>query len=100
MSSIERQLAEAAEQIYVPCSTLFSQCPRKVHFCIKERPDEVCGVALRVGRAGTRGNDPPIYRLKLKTSMTRFKTVTLAGFFVLEKEVFIPYQLWRRRRRR
>ena len=100
MPNIERQPAGATEQMYVPASIPFEQSQRKVPIALSERPDQVCGVAQRVGRTGTRESDPAIYRLKLKTSLASFKSAVLPGFFVLERGVFIPYEQWRRRRRR
>ncbi len=100
MPHIEKQPVGATEQTYVPASIPFEQSQRKVPFASRERPDRICGVAHRVGRAGTRESDPPIYRLKLNTSLASFKTAVLPGFFVLEREVFIPCEQWRRHRRR
>ena len=99
MPHLEEQPVGTNEQTYVLASIPFEQTQRKVPFAIRERPDQICGVAQRVGRVGPRESDPPIYRLKLKTSMARFKTAVLTGFFVLERGVFIPYEKWLRRRR-
>ena len=100
MPHIEKQPVAANGQTYVPASIPFEQAQRKVPFATSDKPDHICGVAVRVGRVGTRESDPPIYRLKLKTSLASFKTTVLPGFFVLEREVFIPCEQWRRHRRR
>ena len=96
----EKQPVGGTEQSYVPASIPFEQSQRKVPFATSDKPDHICGVAVRVGRAGTRESDPPIYRLKLNTSLASFKTAVLPGFFVLERGVFIPCEQWRRHRRR
>ncbi len=100
MPHIEKQPVAANGQTYVPASIPFEQSQRKVPFAVRERPDQICGVAQRVGRAGTRESDPPIYRLKLKTSLASFKTAVLPGFFVLKQGVFIPCEQWQRHRKR
>ena len=100
MPHTERQPAGTTEQTFVPASIPFEQSQRRVPLATRERPDQICGVALRVGRAGTSERDPPIYRLKLKVSLLSFKSSVLPGYFVLERGVFIPCDQWRRRRRR
>ena len=100
MPNLEEQPQGAIEQRFVPASIPFEQSQRKVPLATRERPDQICGFAQRVGRAGTRESDPPIYRLKLKTSPASWKTTVLPGFFVLEQGVFLPCEKWRRRRRR
>jgi hypothetical protein len=100
MPRIEKRLVGVTEQTYVPASIPFEQSQRKMPFATRENPDDICGVAVRVGWAGTRESDPPIYRLKLKTSLASFKTAVLPGFFVLKQGVFIPCEQWRRHRKR
>ena len=100
MPHIEKQPVGVTEHTYVPASVPFEQSQRKVPFASRERPDLICGVAVRVGRVGTKESDPPIYRLKLKTSLASLKTAVLPGFFVLKQGVFIPSEQWRRHRKR
>ncbi len=66
----EKQPVGGTEQSYVPASIPFEQSQRKVPFATSDKPDHICGVAV------------------------------LPGFFVLEREVFIPCEQWRRHRRR
>ncbi len=61
MSSTEEQPTDADEQIYIPACILLTQGPRKIPLATRERPDEVYGFALRVGRTGTCANDLPLY---------------------------------------
>ena len=100
MPDIEKQPVRATEQTYIPASIPFEQSQRKVPFATRENPDDICGMAVRIGWAGTGESDPPIYRLKLKTSLASLKTTVLPGFFVLKQGVFIPCEQWRRHRRR
>ena len=83
-----------------PASEVAASSWRKVPFATGENPDNPCGMAVRVGRAGTRESDPPVYRLKLKTGLASFKTAVLPGFFVLKEGVFIPCERWQRRQRK
>ena len=82
-----------------PTDAEFPAFLRKVAFATRENPDDICGVALQVGRAGTGKSDPPIYRLKLKASLG-LKSLVLPGFFVLNRGVFIPCEQWKRHRKR
>jgi hypothetical protein len=59
-----------------------------------DAPDQVCGVARRVGYTGSTPNAPAIYRLRVKTEGKR-RTMTLAGFFIVENGAFVEYDRWR-----
>src|SRR5437762_4353176 len=56
-------------------------------------PDQICGVAQRVGYTGKQENDLAIYRLKVKTG-NNLPVITLPGFFVLEQGIFVDYEQW------
>lgn len=58
-----------------------------------DAPDQVCGVAQRVGYTGKQENDLTIYRLKIKTGIN-LSILTLPGFFVLEQGIFVDYEQW------
>lgn len=64
---------------------------RKVVLARLEAPNQVCGVAQRVGYTGTRETDLAIYRLRVRQSSDR-QAATLPGFFVLEDGIFLAYQ--------
>ncbi len=56
-------------------------------------PDQVCGIALRVGYTGKQDNDLAMYRLKVKAGHN-LSVITLPGFFVLEQGIFVDYEQW------
>ena len=56
-------------------------------------PDQICGVAQRVGFTGKQDNDLAIYRLKIKAG-NNLPVITLPGFFVLEQGKFVDYEQW------
>ena len=58
-----------------------------------DAPDQVCGVAQRVGYTGRQDNDLAVYRLKIKAG-NDLPVITLPGFFVLEQGIFVDYERW------
>jgi hypothetical protein len=75
----------------IPIVGTFKHSLRKIMLATLEVPDQVCGVAVRVGYTGTRETDLAIYRLRVRQSPQR-QAVTLPSFFVLKDGVFLVYQ--------
>lgn len=72
--------------------TRFRDSLKKVPFTRSDASNQVYGVAVRVGATGNMGDDRALYRLKLKMSFAHSQTTaTLPGFFLLENNVFVPY---------
>jgi hypothetical protein len=82
-------------QIYLPAVVpivgTFKHSYRKVALARLETPNQLCGVAQRVGYTGTLATDLAIYRLKVRQSPDH-RSVLLPGFFVFEEGVFRAYQ--------
>lgn len=72
--------------------TRFRDSLKKVPFTRSDAAGQVFGVAVRVGATGRTDDDRALYRLKLKLSFAHSQTTaTLPGFFLLENDVFVPY---------
>ena len=89
--------SQQPQQIYIPAVgisriTVKHSLPR-LPVATAKTPDQVCGVAQRVGYTGTQDNDLAIFRLKIKAGQN-LPVITLPGFFVLEQGVFIDYEQW------
>ena len=63
----------------------------KIPIAAQSEPQKICGVARRIGYAGTSSNNPPLYRLKIDTTRPTLK-ITLPGYFVFAQGIFREYQ--------
>jgi len=84
------------EAVYVPCaadgSTEQNYLQKTIPLALQSSPEQMCGVAHRVGYVYIDGYKRPIYRLKLRESRVGKKSATLPDFFILENAVFIRHQ--------
>jgi hypothetical protein len=83
------------QNVYVP-ATAETSSPSKlpkssILLALQERPDQICGIAQRVGCTNEANYEQVIYRLKLKAHLVGFFNTTIPGFFVLENGVFLQY---------
>ena len=87
------------QQTYLPAihdaAPVFELSLRSIPIVASEAPDNVCGIAYRVGSTGKSRSDLAMYRLKLKVSIAGLRATTLPGFFVIEDGVFVEYEQWR-----
>ncbi len=65
----------------------------------ESEPEDICGIARRIGYTGTRGCDLAIYRLKVKERASDNAT-TLPMFYVVDDGLFVDYDEWRQKRER
>src|SRR5437764_4424324 len=83
------------QNVYIPAMTETSspsKLPKSsILLALQERPDQVCGIAHRVGCTNEANNEQVIYRLKLKAKLVGFSNTTIPGFFVLKNGVFVQY---------
>ncbi len=87
---------ESTTTIYVPAIPVafshFPQSYRRVPFAPREKPEAICGTAVRVGSTGQEKGNLALYRLKLKLSFaSSLTTATLPGFFTIENGAFVAY---------
>ena len=94
---MEPKTQAPAEKIYIPVITLnnatFRYSLSKVQVAKLQAPEQVCGIAQRVGYTGSQDKDLAVYRLKVKSG-NNLPTITLPGFFVIENGVFVDYEQW------
>ena len=88
---------DAPAKVYVPSIAIseatFKHSLAKLEVAVLHAPDEICGIAQRVGYTGSKDTDVAIYRLKIRG--VRFRsTITLPGFYVIDKGIFTDYELW------
>lgn len=86
-----------AHRIYVPAVSILRATYRKswgkIPVATMGAPDQICGLAQRVGYTGKLDHDLAIYRLKVRASQSS-PVLTIPGFFVIEEGVFEDYDLW------
>jgi len=59
-----------------------------------DSPEDICGIARRIGYTGKRGDDLATYRLKIRMGSTKFFE-TLPAVFVVDDGIFVDYNEWR-----
>ena len=84
------------EAVYVPyaadSSTEQHYLQKTIPLALLRTPDQICGVAHRIGFVYIDGYKRPIYRLKLRESRAGKKSATLPDFFILENGVFVRHE--------
>ncbi len=65
----------------------------RVLVAMVDAPEQVCGVARRIGYTGRHDDDLAIYRLKVKED-ARNNTTTLPTLFVVDGGLFVDYEQW------
>lgn len=87
------------QQIYVPViatvSATLRHSLRKLEITTTHMPEQICGIAQRIGYTGNQRQDLAIYRLKVKGKRS-FSSITLPGFYIIENGVFVDYEQWQR----
>ena len=85
------------EIVYVPLISILGATYRhslsKVQIAAINAPDQLCGIAQRVGYTGSRDSDFAIYRLKVRSRNNR-STITLPGFYIIKDNMFIDFERW------
>lgn len=98
MSASKRLVQIQTHQTYVPAVEMHNATVSSSMRCLpiarSDEPDQICGVAQRIGYTGMHGHDLAIYRLKVKESTARRKT--LAEVFVVKDGMFTVYKDWYR----
>lgn len=64
---------------------------RRFPIAAQDSPDEVCGIAYRVGWVGQPNDNRMLYRLRLSPRLASYGTATFPGFYLLEKGGFVEY---------
>jgi hypothetical protein len=87
------------QQIYIPViatvSATLRHSLRKLEITTTHMPEQICGIAQRIGYTGNQRQDLAIYRLKVKGKRS-FSSITLPGFYIIENGVFVDYEQWQR----
>jgi len=65
---------------------------KTIPLALQSNPEQICGVAHRIGFVHISGYKHPIYRLKLRENRAGKKTATLAGFYILENGIFVEHE--------
>lgn len=85
------------QNAYVPLITILDATYRhslsKLQIAAMDAPDQLCGIAQRVGYTGSRDSDLAMYRLKVRNRNSR-STITLPGFYIIKDSMFIDYERW------
>ena len=91
------KIGQMTEQVYIP---IIVNTPsdhlyllKTIPLAAQSNPNQVCGVAHRVGYTYIAGMKQPMYRLKLRQSLAGKKTATLPGFYILVNGVFVRHEL-------
>jgi hypothetical protein len=92
----QREQAQA-RRIYIPAVPIlrdtYSKSWSKIPVATMDAPDQICGLAQRVGYTGKLDDDLALYRLKVRVG--QFSAVlTIPGFFVIEEGIFEDYDMW------
>src|SRR5579884_729082 len=86
-----------ARRIYIPAVSILRATYRKswgkIPVATMDAPDQICGLAQRVGYTGKLDDDLAIYRLKVRIGQLS-PVLTIPGFFVIEEGIFEDYDLW------
>ncbi len=69
----------------------------RILVALADKPEQVCGVARRIGYTGTHDNDLAIYRLKVK-ECAEDNATTLSTLFVVDGGLFVDYNIWQKKR--
>lgn len=92
----KRQLVPV-QQTYIPVIAIVSatlrHSLRKLEIATIHTPEQICGIAQRIGYTGNQHQDLAIYRLKIK-GRSSFSSITLPGFYIIENGVFVDYEQW------
>ena len=95
---MKQDTQELGQQTYIPVDEISQITTQhmlaKVLVATREHPEDVCGMAKRVGYTGKSNNDLAIYRLKVRDGASRV-VFTLPNLFVVEEGVFKEYEAWR-----
>jgi len=80
-------------RIYAPAFTdVFPESTRRFPIVALDQPDQICGLAHRVGWVSQGSKKRALYRLKLSMQVARYGTGTLPSLYVLEDDVFVEYE--------
>ena len=90
------KIVQMTEQIYIPTHVTIPldhlYLLKTIPLALQSNPDQVCGVAHRVGYTYRANIKQPMYRLKLRQNLASKKTATLPGFYILVDGVFVRYE--------
>jgi hypothetical protein len=90
------KIVQMTEQVYIPVNidTLSDSLYllKTIPLAVQSNPNQVCGVARRVGYIYRANVKQPMYRLKLRQSLASKKTATLPGFYILVNGVFVRHE--------
>lgn len=90
------KIVQMSEQVYIPVNvdTLSDSfyLLKTIPLAVQSNPNQVCGVAHRVGYTYKVSVKQPMYRLKLRQSLASKKTATLPGFYILVNGVFVRHE--------
>lgn len=77
---------------YMPAyEDVLPESTRRFPIVAQSLPEQICGVAHRIGWIGEGRKMQAIYRLKLRSHLASYGSATLPDFFVLENNVFVEY---------
>ncbi|MEO9057469.1 MAG: hypothetical protein ABI396_04775 [Ktedonobacteraceae bacterium] len=81
------------QYIFIPAYTdVLPESMRRLPIVTQVAPDQICGVAHRVGWVGEGSSRQAIYRLKLRLEFASYGTAILPGFYILENDIFVEHR--------
>lgn len=81
------------QPVFIPAYTdVLPESMRRLPIVTQVVPDQICGVAHRVGWVGEGSGRQAIYRLKLSLRFASYGTATLPGFYILENDIFVEHR--------
>lgn len=88
---IQQQYQKVNIPATVEAPSALQHLKSSIPLALQETPNQICGIARRVGWKQEAGSDEAIYRLKLKVSLLGLSNATIPGFFVLEGGAFMEF---------
>ena len=94
---MDHSVQAQAHRTYVPAVPIsratYRKSWNKIPVATTDAPNQICGMALRVGYTGRQDHDLAIYRLKVRAGQANL-VFTIPGFFVIEQGMFVDYDHW------
>ncbi|GCE47899.1 hypothetical protein EI42_06185 [Thermosporothrix hazakensis] len=88
------------QRIYIPAVSINRATLKhswiRVLVATLDEPEQICGVARRIGYTGKQEDALALYRLKIKQGHGH-PTVTLPGIYIIDDGLFQDYEEWKQK---
>ena len=92
---MEQQKPMRPQQRYVPAETDLPgeilSLRRRFPIALKNVPEQICGIAYRVGWTSKMKRNQALFRLRLNMDHANYGTATLPNLYILEDGIFVEY---------